>query len=1227
MAQHISVRVPWHDNYYNGTVCTNPVGNSYCQVLKNIMENKNVDEENNIAGQLFNECSNKPVCLSEGACFMSPKEISKLVHHPYNNNETHKHFLETEQKYLPYSIPGRPYRWLMHNINKEKNPVFSINNIDIDYDKENIQLSFKTNWMQHTENHIRIFRQFYKNVNNNSLCLIYAKRTPMSEDTGRVIIGIGKVAKVNMPVPHNTNDENNPLQSLTWEAMIEHTIREDGTNGFLFPYHDLLEYAKNHEDIDLDDYIVFAPSEYFNDFSYATEHVNYDAVIIVLKDSIELFKKLKNIMPERIDEWNDKIQWLEKELVEVWKDRGLFPNLGKMLYMLGFENGLDLAEEIKNYAKDNNVSIWNIIDKIIMFPQEYLPKDIADAVKANKEAVYNFKGMDKEYLKLLSQFSLSFEQIKNIINKHKDGVKEIIQNPYLLYEKTRYLDNSQVIYNMQIDLGIFVDDIIKTDECFDIDEGDERRIRAFTIEVLEEARDEGHSVLPINMALQHIKDKINNNKLSENYFQGVKEYFEQEILYKTYNNTLFFKLQESENIKNTIIEQINIRLKKKYDIDDNWSDIVKQVIAATNENVKMSHTEELAQKEKATIAERMACASIYALEGGAGTGKSTLISILASSEKIKSGGILVLAPTGKAKVKVQQYLKDNHIDATAYTVAQFLLQKELRAYNIYTGRHSIPSRPLNTVETVVIDECSMLTEEMMAALLKALSNTKRIILAGDPNQLPPIGMGRPFVDIINYLKEQNNTSNQFPIAFNNYGKLTISRRQQNDNGENRYDVELANFFKADIEESDDSIFSKISLGQDNKSFKLYQINPEENFDEQLLNIINTELKSTIDNGNSLNEQEVFDTSLGAIFKEYGGNRYTFFSSYSKQNFTKYIDKWQIIAPIKNYDVGVYNINSIIHNTYRKDRINEAKDTSKMHISLPYGSDQIVYGDKVINNINTKDINVWPKDKEQYIANGEVGIVCDNSYVAQSKNSKPKKPKYIDVRFSTQNECSYRFNTKNSDEGDEQLSLAYAITVHKSQGSEFGLVFFVLQDPCFLLSRELLYTALTRQKDRVILIYNGDIHALRKYSSDYYSDIIRRYTDLFMEPSIIEFNGRFFEENLIHKTENNELVRSKSEVIVANALYNAGYSYEYEKALVLSDGNTIYPDFTINYFGTEFYLEHCGMLYNPAYKARWEVKLQKYKDNGLINQLIVTEDNLDGGIDSKKILEIIKDKLS
>ena len=53
-----------------------------------------------------------------------------------------------------------------------------------------------------------------------------------------------------------------------------------------------------------------------------------------------------------------------------------------------------------------------------------------------------------------------------------------------------------------------------------------------------------------------------------------------------------------------------------------------------------------------------------------------------------------------------------------------------------------------------------------------------------------------------------------------------------------------------------------------------------------------------------------------------------------------------------------------------------------------------------------------------------------------------------------------------------LELAYALTVHKSQGSQFGTVILVLPNPCHLLSRELLYTALTRQKDRIVILHQG-----------------------------------------------------------------------------------------------------------------------------------------------------------
>jgi ATP-dependent exoDNAse (exonuclease V) alpha subunit len=53
--------------------------------------------------------------------------------------------------------------------------------------------------------------------------------------------------------------------------------------------------------------------------------------------------------------------------------------------------------------------------------------------------------------------------------------------------------------------------------------------------------------------------------------------------------------------------------------------------------------------------------------------------------------------------------------------------------------------------TVIVDEASMLTEEMLGALIQALKGVYRLILIGDPRQLPPIGAGRPFVDIVKHL--------------------------------------------------------------------------------------------------------------------------------------------------------------------------------------------------------------------------------------------------------------------------------------------------------------------------------------------------------------------------------------------------------------------------------------------------------------------------------------------
>lgn len=108
-------------------------------------------------------------------------------------------------------------------------------------------------------------------------------------------------------------------------------------------------------------------------------------------------------------------------------------------------------------------------------------------------------------------------------------------------------------------------------------------------------------------------------------------------------------------------------------------------------------------------------------------------------------------------------------------------------------------------------------------------------------------------------------------------------------------------------------------------------------------------------------------------------------------------------------------------------------------------------------------------------------------------------------------------------------MGYALTVHKAQGSEFNKVILVIPNPCFLLSREMLYTALTRQKDKVILLMQGDSFDVSELSAPTRSETIRRITNLFKKPSLIEIEGHYLEKYLIHQASDGKMLRSKSEL--------------------------------------------------------------------------------------------------
>ena len=298
------------------------------------------------------------------------------------------------------------------------------------------------------------------------------------------------------------------------------------------------------------------------------------------------------------------------------------------------------------------------------------------------------------------------------------------------------------------------------------------------------------------------------------------------------------------------------------------------------------------------------------------------------------------------------------------------------------------------------------------------------------------------------------------------------------------------------------------------------------------------------------------------------------------------------------------------------------------IPLPIGIEEIVYGDKVINLFNQtrKEKDVWPQQGSlNYIANGEIGMVIGQFKTPQMAFK--GRPQNSEIEFTSQRGFKYTFKGwEFKEEGDNPLELAYALTVHKAQGSEFGKVFLIIPNPCFLLTREMLYTSLTRQKDKVILLYQGSVFDIKGLASPLRSDTLKRITNLFMKPDLVEIEGQYLEKNLIHQASDGKMLRSKSELMIYQRLLDKSFSPLYEKRLTIKEVEKL-PDFTLenDETGETYYWEHCGMLYDEEYKQRWEEKYKWYRENKILpfdegggenGTLIISEDKPTLGEDGK-----------
>ena len=170
----------------------------------------------------------------------------------------------------------------------------------------------------------------------------------------------------------------------------------------------------------------------------------------------------------------------------------------------------------------------------------------------------------------------------------------------------------------------------------------------------------------------------------------------------------------------------------------------------------------------------------------------------------------------------------------------------------------------------------------------------------------------------------------------------------------------------------------------------------------------------------------------------------------------FFENIQVLTPTKKGMLGTKELNKALQNELNPHRENEPEKSSMGAVFR--------IGDRVMQIKNNYDM-YWERRIDDSIEvgngifNGEIGTITDIN----------EKEKNIRIKFDDDKVCWYEFNEL------EQIEHSYCITIHKAQGSEFDVVIMIIpQTAPMLLTRNLLYTGLTRAKKLLIVIGNAQI---------------------------------------------------------------------------------------------------------------------------------------------------------
>jgi len=355
-------------------------------------------------------------------------------------------------------------------------------------------------------------------------------------------------------------------------------------------------------------------------------------------------------------------------------------------------------------------------------------------------------------------------QVERIASSKREGAgvsasdEELIENPYLISELDEGDENSPPIDFDVIDRGMFPSYIpdFHDEEMETVHKNDPRRIRALFVKILKDAAREGDTCLPIDELIRRVSSYLPEDRepvVDKELILNNRRFYDKTLSFFPSDSPKVVSLKNIREMELRVKEQIEGLLDVEYGSpgEDYWLKILEEELKDVE--VGDYEHERRARSEKAEALERLFSSRFSVLVGKAGTGKTTVLKILLKAIREKEGRIpvLLLAPTGKARVRIQEVTGEE-----SKTIHQFLMEYGWIDERTYKFKKEGSRKYSGGI--IVVDEASMVPLDLLDTLIRAVNmdTIRRFILIGDPNQLPPIGLGRPFVDIVSWLETDEN---------------------------------------------------------------------------------------------------------------------------------------------------------------------------------------------------------------------------------------------------------------------------------------------------------------------------------------------------------------------------------------------------------------------------------------------------------------------------------------